>query len=480
MYKTFRQIGSLLTVVVIASAIFVTCSKDDGPTNPGNGNNNNTTITDTIRPIVFVHGRLGAADSWTSMIQRFRFIGNNYPRNYMHPIDFTEYYGASFSSYDIIKMAKQLQSFVNAVIQQTGWSRVDIVAHDIGVQAVQYYLTKLDGVNKIAHFVASGGIIDNSLTLNGSLTPTPVKYMTIYSNGNDATQNGDATKGSLTGANNQQLGGLDHQEIINHILVFKTIYSFFTGKQPLKLEWSLTTNNTISGKVVNFIDNTPIQGAQVTLHNINSLTGLRQYGGYPAGTTDVDGNWGPITIQHTQFLEMYVTADGYHDMHLYRQQFRDSTFTERIRMIPKSGGIGSSLLQSFASTITVGPNHSVVILYSPQHAIYFDQDSAKISNVIITNVQTAPPVNSSSQGSNTMWIVCFDDKADQTTTTGPLSNPLLNTYGINSFDLYIQAVTAGQSVNTTFDSQQLNLANWRSAGTLPGNSGIGVVQYDSN
>ena len=102
-----------------------------------------TKITDAMRPIVFVHGFLEASDSYVAATQFM--IMNGYTDAKMFPFDFVDYLNGNEP--DIQKMANQLKTEIDMVIQQTSTDRVDIVAHAKGAQAVQYYLTKLEGKN---------------------------------------------------------------------------------------------------------------------------------------------------------------------------------------------------------------------------------------------------------------------------------------------------------------------------------------------
>lgn len=466
--NSFRYVFIVFMTIVI-SVIFQTCSKDDTPTDPGTPVDQD--VSDKIRPVVFVHGIMAAANAWTPAIEIFRL--NGYPSNYLRAFDFTNYMSTGVP--DVAAMASQLEAFVTKVSQETGFPRVDIIAHALGVQVVQYFITKKNGVNKVAHVVACAGAIDNNLTLNGSLTPTPVKYRTIRSDGSDATQAGDERKGSMTGADNQQFPGLDHQQVISNINSIKLMYAFCTGAQVKKTDPGLGITPFIGGKVIDFVDNTPVKGATVLVYNVNPTNGSRLLPLLYQTTTDQDGNWGPRAITRGLNKEIYVSASNYYDAHYYRIDFRDTSFTERIKMIPKTGG--SVMLQAFRSALTFGPNHAMVILFSPNKALYNGRNTATVNGVDVINANTAPSPGSSVSGSNTVSIICFDEKSDQQTTTGPMANPVLNTFAINSFDIFIPAVPAGTEVPVVLDGSILYARNWRSEGTST-DKGFSVVQFE--
>lgn len=470
-YRILLQLG----VLGIVASIIISCSKDDSPVDPGNGNNNtnNNPVVDTIRPTIFVHGFLSASDAWTPAVQLFR--ANGYQKNFLYTIDLTNYVASGMPDYDL--MATQLETLVNSVLQQTGFKRVDLIAHSMGVNVVQYYITKKGGVDKVAHVVACAGAIDNSLTLNGSLTPSPVKFRTIRSDGYDATQNGDASKGSMPGADNQQIGGLDHQQIITNVNAFKAMYSFCVGKDPTKTSILPPAKASISGKVIDFVDNTPVAGATVEFYDVNPTDGT-VYSLLERFTTDANGNWGSINKSYSINVLMKVEAPNHHVMYYFRQPFRDSSFTERLRVLPKAGG--SPLLQQFRSALKFSTEHSMVVVFSPYRALYESRDSVNVNGVRVTNASTAPDPASGKPGSNTVSLFCFDETADKKSSTGPMANPMLNTFALNSYDLYIPAVPAGQAIPVIMNGKKLFTRNYRSEILPPAttNHGISIVQFE--
>ena len=96
----------LFFLLFAAALLLSRCSKSDSPTSPGPGDTGS--VADTVRPVVFVHGRLGAADTWTWMIQYFRY--NGYPRNYLQPMDLQNMYTGSFAQCDIPGMATRVRA----------------------------------------------------------------------------------------------------------------------------------------------------------------------------------------------------------------------------------------------------------------------------------------------------------------------------------------------------------------------------------
>lgn len=466
------------------------CSGDDNPVKPPP---DDTTSTGSGRlPVVFVHGFLEAADAFVPLSQLF--VVNGYTDDRMYAFDFEEY--LSGSTPDIAKMATQLQNQVASVLQKTGHSHVDIIAHGIGAQAVQRYLATMGGTAKVAHAAFLGGMFDLSIVKDGSLTPGPTRYLTIRSNGNDATQNGDASKGSLTGADNQQINGLDHQQLLasmsSEIDVFSKIRKFFTDKdttiQALPRSARLRAH-VIRGRVISFIDNKPVPNVEVRYYSTDPNNAGRQIlASWRRVTTDAAGYY-TITDTVNLPLEISVQQTGYHDVHLYPQGWRAGSQFERIKMIPKSGGSG--LVQSIQQALAVTQNNAVVLLYSPYRALYNGRNQCSILTEIgepssrtvnLINAQTAPAPGGAGSGSNTFMMFLTDSDGNQQDGSGPIPNPALNMFGINSYDVFLDAIRAGLFGSLTMDSNTIQFLNWRSFETTPEskpyNNGITMVRFD--
>jgi pimeloyl-ACP methyl ester carboxylesterase len=460
------------------------CSKNDTPTTPVTPAD---TVSDKIRPIVFVHGYLEAADAW--MPSSILFSLNSYAENQLYAFDMQKYITAT--GVDVQNMASQLSSKIAAVITLTSTDRVDVIAHGLGAQAVQYYLTKMEGTKYVAHAAFLGGIFDASLTANGSLTPGPVKYLAIRSDGQDATQNNDASKGTLTGASNVQIAGLDHQQLLTSGDAFSNIYRFFNaGNAAVK---SIPTGSNlakyvIKGRVINFADNTPVPNAEVRFIYLTKGTADRQsLTKDRIVTTDADGYF-TFTDQLNPYFDLEIadTAAGYYDSHVYRQPWRHDTWFERIRMFPKSTGSSSAYLQNIMSNFTISSASSALVIYSPYRALYSGRDQAKLrvdygettDRIIdLINPQTAPPAGAGGSAMNTFHMFIHDAGSNQADGTGPTTG--LSAFGLSSFDVFIYALSSLNYQSTaTIDGRSIMVKNWRSLGTSTNNRGVIFTQFD--
>lgn len=498
MERYFRISLSFFMITFFAAVVsFSGCSSDDNPADPnpvdttGNNDTNSTTIDEKIRTIVFVHGEMEASDVYTRMTQLF--AANGYDNAQLQVLDFQNYFTGSEP--DVDNMATQLAQKIDAVLQTISDDRVDIVAHGAGVQAVQEYLVKNGGTGTLAHVVFAGGEYDMTLTLEGDITPDPCAYMTIRSNGNDDLQNGNASYGEIAGAEHVIGDGLDNIQLVTDPGMFAEVFEFFTGTEPQE---TTIPNHipgkeyTIKGRVIDFIDNTPIAGVYVTPITIRTLSNgeiQRQVGGVSPMETDADGNFSyTVTFgpdQHTEFLVRSITGAHY-DMHIYCRPWRDNVHTLRLRMAPRSSS-GSDAQRGFTSALRTG-DHSIFFVHSLNQAMQFSDDDLQINrfNPAYESIGTAslltagnaPDAGASATAGNTFMLALFDYDQNQTDGTGPLAAQALNVFGINSYDAYLIGKPANHQTQVTLNGQTIGMQNFASnGGAGSNNSGFSMAIF---
>jgi pimeloyl-ACP methyl ester carboxylesterase len=502
MERFFRTSLAIFTMLFMAALLTTACS-DDSPSEPdnnnpddttGNNDTNNTSITEKVRPVVFVHGYLEAADVYTQMCQLFE--ANGYQQSHLRSFDFVSYFTSNGSEADLDAMTQQLKAQVENVLQATGADRVDLVAHALGAQAVQRYLVQQGGTANVAHVVMLGGIIDASISFNGDVTPPPCEYLTVRSDGNDATQNSNGSAGQMVGADNRQYPGFDNLQLSSDPTVFERMYTFFTGEAPAVTAMprsKVGQEYVLTGKVIDFFDNTPIANAMVIVTPIRQKsdgTIERQSGSLATQSTGPDGSFSAaITPGLEQYFELrvVVTTKSHYDMHIYRQPFRANSAWERLRLVPRSGG--SALLSDFSSALRTG-GHAITILHSQNSTFISSKHSVKVrkydpqftllDEASLLTPDNAPDPGSSYQGSNTFMLCLLDYNMDGQDTPGPVNAPVLNMFGVNSYDLFQEASTTGYQSHFTFDDKlTLGTFNFRSSGESgTSNSGFNLVQFE--
>ena len=492
MQRFFERSFSLFGVLFIAALIsFGGCSDDDSPTKPDPTDTTQTTIDDKIRTIVFVHGTNEAADVFTQLTQRFAL--NGYTEAQLVAFDIEDYYTGS--EIDITKMATQLQTVVNTALTGTTGARVDIVAHGSGANAVQHWLVNMGGTAKAAHVVFAGGSYDMALTVSGDITPAPCKYMTIRSDGKDAAQQGNTQYGNLAGATNEVFAGHDNLELLSSEGPFEKMYKFMTGIAPTEKNMPnsrIGMTYEIKGRVINFIDNTPIASAMVIPIKIRTLSGgdiQRQVGGTVI-TADANGYFTLSDVvgpdQHLEFLVRSGTQ-GHFDMHIYRQPWRANSHTERLRMVPRSAA-GSDPLRAFTAAMRTG-DHAVMMVMAQNHTLIHGRDDVTIKRfnpafepigeVKVLTQSNAPVPGSTAQNGNTWFVSLFDYDGSKSDGTGPIAAPGLNHWGVNSFDCFLDASTTNFQSQISVNGVVLGTFNYKSSGASGGNNaGFNLIQFE--
>jgi triacylglycerol lipase len=94
-------------------------------------------------PVVLVHGTFGDSSNWA--LDRAKLQADGY-------CTFALDYGTRATG-EISASAKQLATFVDKVLAQTGASRVDIVGHSQGGMMPRYYVKNLGGAAKVDDLV---------------------------------------------------------------------------------------------------------------------------------------------------------------------------------------------------------------------------------------------------------------------------------------------------------------------------------------
>ena len=362
MTELVRRLLHTSMLIALTTVLVIGCSDDDGGTDPGDppppppsGD-----VDEKIRPILFVHDMYQAADVWN--VQAQLFMQNSYEIGLMNAIDFQRYLDGG--SLDVSKMANQLKARVDAIVAETGEGRVDIVAHGYGVQAVQFYLTRLSGTERAAHIVFIGGEIDGSLTTEGTPTPAPCEYMTIVSDGTAGTQGGNASHGTMAGATNHTIAGADHMQLVSSAETFEHMYKFFTGNDPNRADIprpQIAYPVEVTCRVLSYIDNEPIANAQILMYNLkfDEQFGLGSFGPETpplVNTTTNDDGVFTATVYSTpgKYYDIEVRHPDWNYSRTYRISYRRAPYPfERVFVLPNTtskGSSGSVLLRTGSAT----------------------------------------------------------------------------------------------------------------------------------
>jgi hypothetical protein len=491
MERFFKFSFAVFGAVFVASLLTLGACSDDQPTKPDPNDTNTVQIDDRIRTIVFVHGTNEAADVFTQLTQRFAL--NGYSEAQLVAFDLESYYTGS--AIDIQKMATQVGGRIGTALSASGESRVDIIAHGSGANAVQHWLVNMGGTAKAAHVVFIGGSYDLTLMVNGDVTPPPCKYMTLRSDGKDAAQQGNAGYGNLTGASNEQFAGLDNLQLVSELAPFEKMYAFLTGNAPT--EKSMPNSHPgqtyeIKGRVISFIDNTPVGGAIIAPVKILKLQS-GEYQRQVTGTVITADASGYFTYSDLvgldQSLEFRVRSGNtaYFDMHIHRQPWRANSHTERLRMIPRGGG-ASEILNNYSAALKTG-THAVMMVMTQNRTLQHGRDNITVKrynpafeplgDVNVVTPGNAPVPGGAAQNGNTWFLSLLDYDGNSQDGTGPINAAALNHWGLNSFDCFLEASTTNHQTHVDFNGAVLGTFNYRSSGASgSNNSGFNLVQFE--
>jgi len=188
-------------------------------------------------PILFVHGYVESASLWNTMIANFEKDG--YPKSYLSA------YSYNTSQSNKID-AEEVKSKVEALLKNTGATKVDIIAHSMGSLNSRYYIKNLGGETKVDDWVSLGGPNHGTETANfcfstscvemrvGSTflkelnatdeTPGAVNYGTWWSPC-DEIINPDSSV-ALTGATNTKTACISHTALTTDSTVYTQVREF--------------------------------------------------------------------------------------------------------------------------------------------------------------------------------------------------------------------------------------------------------------
>jgi triacylglycerol lipase len=192
-----------------------------------------------LDPILFVHGWNGSASNWSTMVSRFEKDG--YPKSYLS----TYTYNSSTSNKTLGET--EVKSRVESLLNATGATKVDILAHSMGSLNSRWYLKSVAGAQeKVDDWVSFGGPNHGTKVANICFTTTCVE-MRIGSKFLTELNAGDETPGAvnygtwwspcdefinppestiLSGATNTKTPCISHLALVSDEAVYKEVREF--------------------------------------------------------------------------------------------------------------------------------------------------------------------------------------------------------------------------------------------------------------
>lgn len=394
-------------------------------------------------PIVYVHGGAGSAAQYET--QAMRWASNHYP-NVVTGIDRT-------SSFPPI-LNPMLDAFFDEVMAETGDDQIYVIAHSLGVALMNNYLdSSPERSARVAKYIGIDSASAGAVPVCPGV-PEPVDCMGIYREENSHLMLGD---------NNVYLPEHGHTQAVTSDVSFVEQYKFLTGKEPKttlvvpEFPWLVK----IAGKVINFPENTGVDGATVHIWEVDGDSGVRKHSS-PKAVIDIGptGEWGPVRVNGQKHYEFAVMRpDSERVAHYYRQPFLRDDYLVRLL---------SSLPDSDINKLTeVGPNHAAAVLirykewWGDQGA---SNDILEINGVNVINAATSPRAKS------TIGVHAFDKSSDGITDVSAPIPEFFAMYFQTGVDVFMAAsdppdgtisfVNAPRGDTTRL--QVVNTPNWAS------------------
>jgi triacylglycerol lipase len=192
------------------------------------------------RPILFVHGWNSDASTWDTMVANFKKNGWTDAELFRWSYD---------TSQSNTITANDVQSRIDSIRSQTGWDKVDVIAHSMGSLSSRYYLKNLGGDLKVDDWISLGGPNHGTDTANlcgqtsciemrigstflaelnaGDESPGALDYATYWSPC-DTIINPDSSV-SVEGATNTKTACISHSALTTDSKVFVAVRDRVAG-----------------------------------------------------------------------------------------------------------------------------------------------------------------------------------------------------------------------------------------------------------
>lgn len=431
---------------VTADASMVSTS-DAGSDSNGDRGSASTPGTDNLPPIaldkavpiIFVHGFAGSAQQLIS--QAMRYESNGYPAGRIRAFE----HNGGQSTEDFPGM---LDKFIDQALADYKVEKIFLIGHSRGTQVSSTYMGMPERAKKVA------------------------KYISLDGFGCGAAQTANIP---CIDPSQRSLPGQSHVEVATSKESFIEQWKFLVGGDPQVTDIvKQKAPVEISGRAVNFPENTGRAGTTLDMYAIDANTGMRVGDKVKSWTLGDDGSWGPITVDPTKHYEfvLYASESSYH--HHYMQPFLRSTPFVRFLSGPPD-------TESRKNTNS-GPNHVAAIVSRMREWQTSDKleigtktpsDSQPAMNVITGDVGVDPTggTDIASLVRGRIAINVHDDAATpKMTTLAPL--PWFSTQPFQTgVDVYMPASDPPNGT-VTFKSiprgdasrpQILNTPNWASS-----------------
>ena len=401
---------------------------------------------DTLRPLVFAHGFIENGDAFS--LQEQRFTSNGYCADRIFAYDWDTIITAYNGEPD------RLNTFIDAVLEQTGADQVDLMGHSMGGGLGTMYLDVEAYRAKVAHYAHLASFSYEDYTAD---VPTLV-----------ISSDGDTVAGiaELPGATNLVLEGLDHLQVATSETTFKELYPFFTdGQQPEFTEPVPEAHPVLSGRTLVIGTNWIAAGIRIDAYEFDPDTGMR-IDDEPAGSfvSDASGNWGSFVADADAYYEFVVSepTGTLPPVRYFREPFVRSTSKLHFRVLPAADNILGKIV---AWLPLINDEVSIFAYLNLNQAMIYGRDTLTLNG---DNLIVEPESDWSQTIAIFFLDANFNGQSDHEIAGGFLGTLPF----IQFFDLRIDAE---EDVPLTFvnNGRTMTIPNFKTR-----SEGLGIVMFD--
>ena len=318
--------------------------------------------SDTAPPVVAVHGFLASGDTFESHASRWAANG--------HCLD--RFFALDWNTFDQDAGLMTLDSYVDAVLEETGAEQVDLIGHSAGAGLSFAYVSDI-GSEKVRKLAYVG--------FSPDAAPPEIPMLNLWSSADLAVQGG-----SIEGIENVQLEEEDHYQIATSADSFAAIYEFFYENEPETVEMQVGDTNELWGKAVYFGENEVLKGVSIEAYRLDPTSGQR-LGEEPdfLFTTGEYGLWGPLPTSVSELWEITLLEDPEIPVRHFYAPFEQSSHSVRLRGIPTEG-LAATILAAvpFEDQETVN-----MVTFFKQQSVFAERDSLIIDGAEMVTAERA-------------------------------------------------------------------------------------------
>jgi hypothetical protein len=398
-----------------------------------------------IRPMIFVHGYTGSAQQfeWQAM----RFSSNGYPKEYLNAF---EYDSPNYAANAPAVLAA-LDARIDAILQQTGADKVELLGHSLGTYVSQSYLSDPTHAAKVAHYVNLDGRAATSL-------PGGVPTLALWAEFRFVPGSPIPT---IVGAENYVIPKAPHNETCTSPVSFAYMYKFFTGHDPESTAVLPDRDGHIklAGRAVLFPQNAGVAGATVEIYEVNGKTGARKHR-HPEASYPIDetGNFGPFRARAGDYYEINIARPG-GNHHFYIEPRVRSDYFIRLNTSPVGQGLGSLM--------TRNPDQTNLIITKNREWLG-DQNDGFNDVLAINGINVVNAANAPANHMLVAYFICDWESDHMTNLTPPIPVPALNTTFLSAVDVYLRGATPPDATISIMEiprgdcgtMHRINVPNW--------------------